>query len=205
MEEISVLDYIRLKLKRENWGKEILPSGEVSAAISPASARGADQALSISERFGNWIDTQFDWTDAADHSFERWTMFAAVALALIAQVMLEPQLSGPFRNGKAAGLLYALAALSLVAGAFFRRFSEVPFSAGSDTVRSGDSIGAAGAGLKEELSAEIEPDPGLDRKPNDRFRYFFAFAFTALAFVLFGGNRFNLLPKHTTSTSMPCS
>lgn len=193
MDEISVLDYIRLKLKRENWGKEILPSGEVSGMNFPESARGADQALSISARFGNWIDTQFDWTDAPDHSFERWTTFAAIALALIAQIMLEPQLSGPFRNGKVAGLLYALAALSLVAGAFFRRFSAIPLSADSDTVRNGDSIRATDAGLKEGLSAEIKSDPGLGRKPNDRFHYFFSFAFTALAFVLFGGNRFNFL------------
>lgn len=176
MEEISVLEYIRLKLRRENWGKEILPSGEVSDGIRPELASDETLALTVTDRFGNWVDSQFDWIDLSETTFERWTTFAAVILALIAQVMLEPQLSGPLRNGMVAGMLYGLAAVSLVAGAFFRRFSDLPVEADRDLDRNPETAAANDA-----------------RSNGGRVQMLAAFAFTVLAFVLFGGNRFNFL------------
>lgn len=218
-EEISVLEYIRLRLKRENWGKEILPSGDVVSSLDTSSA-GADLAdaadgLSWEARFGAWIDDQFDWAREADNVFERWIFFAAAACALAAQLMLEPEVVGLARNGVVGALMYGLSALCLITGAVFRFLSHGKSRSGSLDSAETSVFPADAPAVSSELSdaaenfhisdSEIdeaqtsaEPDDtGITSTPAvlpfDKVKAALAFAVTAFAFVLFSGNRFNFL------------
>ena len=65
MEELSVLDYLRLKLKRENWGKEILPTGEVVLPDPAAPDGSIGETVPPLARFGAWVDRSFDWRPEA--------------------------------------------------------------------------------------------------------------------------------------------
>lgn len=208
LEELSVLDYLRLKLKRENWGKEILPTGEIVPHDPAATDDSAGETVPPLARFGAWVDRNFDWRPETAYPLERWSFFLAVALAFMAQLLLEPEITGPFRNGALAAILYGLAAISLILGAFLLALHERSLR----SFRSLRSLAAEEADMLDETSAGIvsSDDPEVpaasegaaarDDDPDRELRgsvpwlrSALAFAVTALAFVLFGSNRFNFL------------
>lgn len=218
-EEISVLDYLRLRFKRENWGKEILPSGDVVSPsdMSPTDAEvpDADDGLSWQARFGSWIDNQFDWARETDNVFARWLFFAAAACALAAQLMLEPEAVGLIRNGVVGALLYGLSALCLVTGAVFRflsrkksevdetdtadasEFITIDSAASSETDAVLENVRVPELELDEARTSDKADEPETTSSPVelplDKVKAALAFAVTAFAFVLFSGNQFNFL------------
>ena len=126
----------------------------------------------------------------------------------MAQLLLEPEITGPFRNGALAAILYGLAAISLILGAFLLALHERSLR----SFRSLRSLAAEEADMLDETSAGIvsSDDPEVpaasegaaarDDDPDRELRgsvpwlrSALAFAVTALAFVLFGSNRFNFL------------
>ena len=121
---------------------------------------------------------------------------------------MEPEITGPFRNGALAAILYGLGAISLILGAFLLALHERSLR----SFRSLRSLAAEEADMSDETSAGIvssdDPevpsasesaaarDDELDHELRGSvpwLRSALAFAVTALAFVLFGSNRFNFL------------
>lgn len=209
-DELSVLEYLRLKLKRENWHREILPDGTIRAdnADDPESQPDESGGLSFTsesfvERLAAFVTSWVDDVAAIDIPVTRITVLLAGLFALIAQFFLEPQFVGQFRSTTLPIVIYTVGALLIGYGAVIaRRVDSATAEADlknvlSDEVKSdaGSDIETAPDALADDCHDEDGdiPQQTVMTGTMTLMKITIAFGLTVVTFILFGNNQFNFI------------
>lgn len=176
MDDLSVLDYLKLKIQPKNWHRAILPDDS-----SPADSPNGEGAFSESSsgfltKLADKISSEVDQTILPDSQIPLRFLLPAVLLAILAQLFIEPLVMQRERNPLIAGILYSVAAILLIIGIFFSR---------------------QGAHAEEQKPlASQSPAVESEQIFNTSVQKHWAFLSLAcglVAFVLFGNNQFNFV------------
>lgn len=178
MDEISVLDYIRLKMKPENWHRAILPEND------PIAGRTAAASLSPSAKHRGFMGRMSDYFqevtmlgEGEPAAFPIWVLLLIILCSLIAQALIDPQTHPGMRKPWVSLVLYGIGLFAILIAAFvsFRKRSK--------------KIGLF-TKLNRDKTAECDQPFELNFQQT-----FFMVSLTAaaVAFFLFGSNRFNFI------------
>lgn len=179
MDEMSVLDYLKLKLKPQNWHRPILPEESgfqtTETEFDEKPLRNRTSLISI------FVDSI--QRETVSHPFYRVNLsfaalMAATLLALVAQLFLEPMIVHGNRNYLLSVILYGSSALILFISFFVQKKSMEEEKSDRENLLLRE---------KEILTASLF---------NETFyRYWAALSFGCafIAFILFGSNRFNFI------------
>ncbi len=124
MDEMSVLDYLKLKLKPQNWHRPILPEeSEFQTTETEFDEKPLRNRTSLISIFADSIQRE-----SVSHPFYRVNLsFAALMtatlLALVAQLFLEPMIVHGNRNYLLSVILYGFSALILFISFFVQKKS----------------------------------------------------------------------------------
>ncbi len=180
MDEMSVLDYICLKIHPQNWRKPILPDENSAYGAEALVTRTRGPLDKPADRIAGWIRRVFvaDVTDC--FQIPGWAALLSFLLALAAQLINEPGGFFRQRNPLSSGALFGASAALIVIFAIV------------DHNKKGKSSGF------RLFSPRVGVDSPNSGKPRMNERIFpewllISAGSALIAFFLFGGNRFNFL------------
>ena len=109
MDELSVLDYLKLKLKPENWHRSILPEESAFEIESAAETARANWLTRLSEKIVWEASAVRNRPFSTDVPSPVITI-AVLICALSAQLFIDPAVMTGSRNPLLAGIIYLIAA-----------------------------------------------------------------------------------------------
>ncbi len=165
MDEISVLDYLKFRLNPKNFGKEILPEENPYAVVSE---NGTVVAERQPGKLETALESAFGGKSFAGIRLDGVFVCIAVIFAVIAQIVLEPTI--------------------------FTRTAMIPWFGAGFYLLSAASLFISFVMHKKNFErCEAAADEKSFDDRIDGVWLLVSVAFLFVAFLLFGGNRFNFL------------